>query len=92
MSLQSLSFRIGASLSDAKRDRGLDTAPADIFRISDIPYGPDVKWNTLDVYRPKNLKGKLPIIVNVHGGGYVYGSTKQYQFYCMDLRGEGLRW
>ena len=48
MSLQSLSFRIGASLSDAKRDRGLDTAPADIFRISDIPYGPDVKWNTLD--------------------------------------------
>ena len=89
MSLQSLSFRLMAGHSDAKRDRGLNTAPDDILRINDIPYGPDVKWNTLDVYRPKNLKGKLPVIVNVHGGGYVYGSTKQYQFYCMDLARRG---
>ena len=76
MSLQSLSFRLMAGHSDAKRDRGLNAAPDDILRINDIPYGPDVKWNTLDVYRPKNLKGKLPVIVNIHGGGYVYGSTK----------------
>ena len=89
MSLQSLSFRLMAGHSDAKRDRGLNTAPDDILRINDIPYGPDVKWNTLDVYRPKNLKGKLPDIVNIHGGGYVYGSTKQYQFYCMDLARRG---
>ena len=77
MSLQSLSFRLMAGHSDAKRDHGLNAAPDDILRINDIPYGPDVKWNTLDVYRPRNLKGKLPVIVNVHGGGYVYGSTKQ---------------
>lgn len=89
MSLQSLCFCLTAGLSDAKRDCGLNAAPDDIFRISDIPYGPDVKWNTLDVYRPKNSKGKLPVIVNVHGGGYVYGSTKQYQFYCMDLSRRG---
>ena len=89
MSLQSLSFRLMAGHSDAKRDRGLNTTPDDILRINDIPYGLDVKWNTLDVYRPKNLKGKLPVIVNVHGGGYVYGSTKQYQFYCMDLARRG---
>ena len=89
MSLQSLSFRLMAGHSDAKRDRGLNTTPDDILRINDIPYGLDVKWNTLDVYRPKNLKGKLPVIVNVHGGGYVYGSTMQYQFYCMDLARRG---
>ena len=89
MSLQSLAFCVTAGRSDAKRDWGLNTTPNDILRINGIPYGPDVKWNTLDVYRPKHIKGKLPVIVNVHGGGYVYGSTKQYQFYCMDLARSG---
>ena len=89
MSLQSLAFCVTAGRSDAKRDWGLNTTPNDILRINGIPYGPDVKWNTLDVYRPKHIKGKLPVIVNVHGGGYVYGSTKQYQFYCMDLARRG---
>ena len=65
MSLQSLSFRLMAGRSDAKRDWGLNTTPNDILRINGIPYGPDVKWNTLDVYRPKHIKGKLPVIVNV---------------------------
>ena len=88
MSLQSLSFRLLAGHSDTQRDRGL-TTPKDIRRIDNIPYGPDVRWNTLDVYRPREQSGKLPVIVNVHGGGYVYGSTKQYQFYCMDLARRG---
>ena len=89
MSLQSLAFCVTAGRSDAKRDWGLNTTPNDILRINGIPYGPDVKWNTLDVYRPKHIKGRHPVIVNVHGGGYVYGSTKQYQFYCMDLARRG---
>ena len=84
MSVESFSFWFFASRSDAKRDRGLKT-PEDIRRIDRIPYGPDARWNTLDVYRPRGKAGKLPVIVNIHGGGYVYGSTKQYQFYCMDL-------
>ena len=82
MSVESFSFWFFASRSDAKRDRGLKT-PEDIRRIDRIPYGPDARWNTLDVYRPRGKAGKLPVIVNIHGGGYVYGSTKQYQFYCM---------
>lgn len=84
MSLQSVVFRIFCTFSDSKRDRGLKT-PENIRRINNIPYGPDGKYNTLDVYRPKQKEGKLPVIVNIHGGGYVYGSTKQYQFYCMNL-------
>lgn len=88
MSVESFSFWFFASRSDAKRDRGLKT-PEDIRRIDRIPYGPDARWNTLDVYRPRGKAGKLPVIVNIHGGGYVYGSTKQYQFYCMDLAQRG---
>ena len=88
MSVESFSFWFFASRSDAKRDRGLKT-PEDIRRIDRIPYGPDARWNTLDVYRPRGKAGKLPVIVNIHGGAYVYGSTKQYQFYCMGLAQRG---
>ena len=70
--------------NDDKKNAGLKT-PDNIVRYDDIVYGPYEKWNKLDVYRPKNIKGKLPVIVDVHGGGYVYGDKELYQFYCMDL-------
>lgn len=70
--------------NDARRDAGL-TAPADIRRFVDLQYGPDPVWNRLDVYRPREAEGKLPVIVNVHGGGWVYGDKELYQFYCMSL-------
>ncbi|HJA67899.1 hypothetical protein B5F07_04585 [Lachnoclostridium sp. An169] len=88
MSLQSVLFRTICTFADAARDKGLRTPP-DIRRIDNIPYGPEGAWNTLDIYRPKSVPGKLPVLVSVHGGGYVYGSTKQYQFYCMNLAQKG---
>ncbi|MFA9465319.1 MAG: alpha/beta hydrolase [Velocimicrobium sp.] len=69
---------------DAKRDAGL-TTPNDIERVDNIQYGPDPDWNILDVYRPKQEMGKLPVIVIVHGGGWVYGDKSVYQFYGMSL-------
>jgi len=74
--------------TDRKRDEGL-TTPEDIVRYDDIPYGNDEKWQILDVYRPKNAEGKLPVIVSVHGGGWVYGDKEAYQFYCMSLAQRG---
>ena len=69
---------------DEKRDAGL-TTPEDVERFDDIRYGTDPKWNVLDVYRPKGNKEKLPVIVSVHGGGWVYGDKERYQYYCMSL-------
>lgn len=75
--------------SDDKRDAGLKT-PEDIKRYDDIVYGGDPAWQVLDVYRPKAREGeKLPVIVSVHGGGWVYGDKERYQYYCMDLAGRG---
>lgn len=34
-------------------------------------------------------EGKLPVIVSVHGGAWVYGDKERYQFYCMDLARRG---
>lgn len=82
---------------DKKRDAG-QTTPADITRYDDILYGNDKKfkkWQYLDVYRPKDaveadgsLK-KLPVIISVHGGAWVYGDKYRYQWYCMRLAQRG---
>lgn len=91
MSLTSTMVRTLFTLSDRKRDRGL-TVPDDLIRSMDIPYGPDSRQQTLDVYRPRSEDGRfpvLPVIVSVHGGGWVYGSKELYQYYCMDLAERG---
>ena len=65
---------------DDIRDAGLE-APEDVIRYDDILYGADPKWQVLDVYRPKGREGeKLPVIVSVHGGGWVYGDKERYQY------------
>lgn len=74
---------------DDARDAGL-TTPNDIVRYDNIVYGNDPRWQSLDVYRPKDAAGKrLPVIVSVHGGGWVYGDKECYQFYCMNLAQRG---
>ncbi len=74
--------------NDKKRDAGLIT-PDEIVRYDDIAYGDDVRWQRLDVYRPRDAEGKLPVIISVHGGGWVYGDKELYQYYCMDLAKRG---
>ena len=82
-------IREAFALADIERDKGLVT-PDDISRQDDICYGWDTKWQMLDVYRPKKSKqARLPVIVNVHGGAWVYGSKETYQFYCMNLAQKG---
>lgn len=74
---------------DAERDRGLST-PHDIRRYDDIIYGDNMQeWQSLDVYRPFKQEGKLPVILSVHGGGWVYGDKNVYQYYCMSLAKHG---
>ncbi len=84
MSKKSDRVRVEWKAGDAKRDAGL-TTPEDIRRFDNLQYGNDPVWNLLDVYRPKAADGKLPVIVNVHGGGWVYGDKELYQFYGMSL-------
>ena len=75
--------------NDDIRDYGLST-PIDIIRYDNIPYGNDPEWNVLDVYRPESAGNKdLPVIVSVHGGGWIYGDKNRYQFYCMSLAQKG---
>lgn len=89
MSEASLKFRRETALKDAERDKGLKT-PEDVIRYDNIAYDTkDPVWNLLDVYRPKNRQGKLPVIFDFHGGGWVYGTKDTYQYYCMALAEKG---
>lgn len=80
--------------SDTKRDAGL-VFPEDVRSYTDIRYGKDPRWNLLDVYRPYDLDGKgkelkkIPVIVNVHGGAWIYGDKETYRFYCAGLAQRG---
>lgn len=86
--IRSLSeFCASNAIDDAKRNAGLKT-PEGIERFDDLRYGEDER-NVLDVYRPKNAAGKLPVIVSIHGGGWVYGNKEIMQFYCMSLAERG---
>lgn len=77
------------SQGDRKRDEQKKT-PEDIVRNDDIIYGHvDEKYQCLDVYRPKGVTHPLPVIISVHGGGWVYGDKEVYQYYGMSLAQHG---
>ena len=73
---------------DDIRDAGL-TTPDYVKRYNNIQYGKDSYYQTLDVYRPKGNNNILPVIVSIHGGGWVYGDKELYQYYCMSLTQHG---
>ena len=89
MSVQSLMFRISAGRNDRKRDRSIPL-PQGVTQIRGLSYGRHGKYSRFDIYRPENTKDdRLPTIVSIHGGGYVYGDKKIYRRYCMDLARRG---
>ena len=40
-------------------------------------------------YVPEGTTGKLPVIFNVHGGSWCFGTKEDYKRYCMDLSKRG---
>jgi len=83
-------MRAGMKKSDDERDALFNT-PEDVERWDNIVYGhTDRVIQRLDVYRPKQASGEdLPVIISVHGGGWVYGDKERYQYYCMSLAQRG---
>ncbi len=80
-----LKVRAEFQKGDDIRDADL-TTPDYVERVDDILYGEDPIWQKLDLYRPKErTEEKLPVIVSIHGGGWVYGDKERYQYYCMSL-------
>jgi acetyl esterase/lipase len=77
------------SNSDTKR-KAAQSAPEGIVGRYDFNYaGDDDQNHMLDIYYPKDAQGKLPLILDIHGGGWYYGDRKLNEFYCMWLAKQG---
>lgn len=49
-----------------------------------VPYGQG-KYNNLDIIRPKTGTGKkLPLMIYVHGGGWISGVKSMRRTYCYE--------
>jgi acetyl esterase len=64
--------------------------PPDIRMLAGLRYDPNDPSALLDIYRPSALDGReLPIIVWIHGGGYVAGSRGEVANYAQILASDG---
>jgi acetyl esterase/lipase len=57
--------------NDAKRLAG-KSLPTGVREINDIPYcGDGIKGHLLDIYYPDDHDGRLPVFIDLHGGGFM---------------------
>lgn len=75
--------------SDQKRIDSQTPTPG-IRQILDIPYLDDgEKGHLLDIYYPEGTTEKLPVIIDIHGGGWMYGYKEINKYYCLKLASKG---
>lgn len=74
--------------SDAKKHE--KQTPPVVEEVKDIPYLDDGnRYHLLDVYYPKNTTEKLPVIIDIHGGGWMYADKNLNEYYCKSLADRG---
>ncbi len=74
---------------DAKRIAS-QTEPDTCEQILDIPYIDDgERAHLLDIYYPKGTTAKLPVIIDIHGGGWMYGYKEINKNFCLKLAEKG---
>ncbi len=74
---------------DAKRIAS-QTEPEGLTQILDIPYIDDgQRAHLLDIYYPENTTEKLPVIIDIHGGGWMYGYKEINKYFCLKLAQKG---
>lgn len=82
-------FWLNTKRMDDKRIATLKT-PDGVFESNNHEYLTDGhKYHRLDVYYPENAEGKLPVIIDVHGGGWMYGDKELNKNYCLTLAKRG---
>lgn len=66
------------------------TPPEGVFESNDHEYLDDGHvYHKLDVYYPEGTTEKLPVIIDIHGGGFMYGDKELNKIYCLTLAKKG---
>lgn len=55
-----------------------DAQPNQVLTVPNAPYGSDQTFNSLDLYLPWHKAGE-PLILFVHGGGWISGDKRDYR-------------
>lgn len=64
--------------------------PEGVHESNNHAYLPDGhRYHKLDVYYPEEAVGTLPVIIDVHGGGWMYGDKELNKNYCLTLAKRG---
>ena len=73
-----------------KKVLSTQTLPDNIIDVPNIPYiNDDKNGHLLDVYYPAGVQSVLPVIINIHGGGFIYGDKEINKLYCYHLAKKG---
>lgn len=78
------------SFGDAKKHE--KQTPPEVEMVKDIPYIDDGNlYHLLDVYYPQGTEpdAKLPVIIDIHGGGWMYATKDLNEYYCRALADRG---
>lgn len=68
------------------------TPPVGLKEINNIAYLDDGHvYHQLDVYYPEGTKktDRLPVLIDIHGGGWMYGDKELNKYYCLELATKG---
>ncbi|MCD7722755.1 MAG: alpha/beta hydrolase [Clostridiales bacterium] len=76
------------AVSDEKK-HSRQTPPSGVVKVKDIQYAGGDKWHLLDVYYPENTASPLPVIIDIHGGGWMYATKELNEYYCLCLAARG---
>jgi acetyl esterase/lipase len=63
-------------------------APKDVDAVLDVRYGDEPEM-LLDVFRPASASGRLPVLVWIHGGGFVGGAKEEIAGYLEVVASHG---
>lgn len=75
---------------DGDMKKHADQTPPEVDEYTDIAYIDDGnRYHTLDVYTPKGNTEKLPVIIDIHGGGWMYAEKDLNEYYCKALADRG---
>lgn len=75
-----------------KKNHEKQTPPENVVQESDIPYIDDGNhYHLLDVMYPSDVKpgDKLPVVIDIHGGGWMYADKDLNDYYCMSIADRG---
>lgn len=77
--------------SDKKR-MSTQTPPENVVKVKDVTYLDDGNpYHKFDVFYPEGTipEEGLPVIIDIHGGGWMYASKDLNEYYCMELANKG---